>query len=159
MNTRLTFIKHLYKDKKKRQFSKFVCKCDKTIITQYSHYTSGHTKSCGCLNLDSLIKRSYKHGESRRFQQSAEYLTWYRIKRRCLNKNDNRYKYYGARGIKVCKRWLKNYVNFLKDMGRKPSKRHSIDRIDNDSDYKPSNCRWATPLQQAQNKSYAPAGG
>ena len=85
---------------------------------------------------------------------------WYRspersssdnMKQRCLNPNDPRYKYYGAGGIKVCDRWLNSFRNFLEDMGRKPSQRHSLDRKNNDGNYEPKNCRWATPKEQSQN--------
>lgn len=70
---------------------------------------------------------------------------------RCTNKKHKHWKHYGGRGIKVCKRW-KSYTNFLKDMGRKPSPRHSIERIKNDGNYQPSNCKWATTLEQSLNK-------
>ena len=74
------------------------------------------------------------------------------MKQRCYNPNSKFYKNYGGRGIKICDRWLESFDNFLQDMGRKPTPDLQLDRIDNDGNYEPSNCRWATREQQAQNK-------
>lgn len=81
------------------------------------------------------------------------YGSWQHMIQRCVNPNDNRYPTHGGRGVTVCERWRKSYSNFIADMGLPPSSRHSIDRIDNDGNYEPGNCRWATPLQQGLNKS------
>jgi hypothetical protein len=78
------------------------------------------------------------------------------MRRRCRAKNRWSYKYYGGRGIKICERWS-SYENFLADMGRKPSPAHSLDRINNDGDYEPGNCQWATSVQQVRNRRH-PAG-
>jgi hypothetical protein len=80
------------------------------------------------------------------------------MRQRCYDERHSNFKNYGARGIKICERWLDSYENFLADMGRKPSPRHSIDREDNDGDYEPGNCRWATPSEQALNKRPLPPG-
>lgn len=82
---------------------------------------------------------------------SSEYKTWINIKKRCYNQKMTGYKLYGGRGIKVCDRWLISYVNFLKDMGKKPGVEYSIDRINNNGNYEPKNCRWATKKQQSNN--------
>jgi hypothetical protein len=81
----------------------------------------------------------------------SEYYAWQNMKQRCLNPRNKYYHYYGARGIKVCDRWLNSFKNFLEDMGRKPSQRHSLDRKNNDGNYEPKNCRWASRKVQMNN--------
>jgi hypothetical protein len=84
----------------------------------------------------------------------SEYVAWSGMKQRCFNPKAYGFIYYGARGISVCERWRNNFEAFLADMGLKPSPEHSLDRIDNDGDYEPGNCRWATPKEQQANRGH-----
>lgn len=84
--------------------------------------------------------------------ETVEDTTYYRMKTRCYNQNYMYFHRYGGRGIKVCERWLNSKSLFISDMGTRPSSKHSLDRVDNDGDYEPTNCRWATLSEQASNK-------
>jgi hypothetical protein len=97
--------------------------------------------------------RPIEHGEATKGSESVEYRTWARMKNRCTNPNHTAYPHYGGRGIAVCDRWMGSFEDFLEDMGRRPTPQHSIDRIDNDGDYEPGNCRWATKTEQSSNYS------
>lgn len=88
------------------------------------------------------------HGESR----TVEYRAWARMIHRCYNETDIKFNLYGGRGIRVCGRWLASYETFLADMGRKPTRGHSLDRKESDGMYEPSNCRWATSSEQNKNR-------
>lgn len=87
-----------------------------------------------------------------RSEHWPEYQSWFDMKRRCQNPKAQQFKNYGARGIRVCERWLADFANFLADMGRRPSPRHTLDRVNNDGPYAPDNCRWATRAEQRANQ-------
>lgn len=105
-------------------------------------------------------QRNYKHGSPHYFVQKTVvtpktrslYNIWRTMIKRCHNPQDKDYAKYGGRGIKVCDRWRYSLDNFVEDMNPRPSLKHSIDRINNDGNYEPNNCRWATILEQAYNK-------
>ena len=93
--------------------------------------------------------------ESYREINTLEYRVWQHIKARCYNKKSDHYKYYGGRGITVCGRWRNNFIVFFKDMGQKPFPKAQIDRIDNDGNYEPANCRWVTCVENIRNSTRA----
>lgn len=90
--------------------------------------------------------------EQHRKTKTPEYQAWTAMKVRCYAPSNPNYYKYGARGIKVCDRWRSSFSNFLEDMGKKPTPKHTLDRLDNDADYTPENCHWATPYQQTHNR-------
>lgn len=122
-----------------------LCDCGKSTIVDISSLRRESTKSCGCW----LRERLLMHGHSRRGGTSHSYGSWAGMIQRCTNPESESYKYYGGRGIKICKRWRK-FANFLADMGE-PAPGLSIDRVNNNGNYEPGNCRWATAEQQANN--------
>ena len=125
--------------------------CGKETTVISSSLISNKTQSCGCYCRERLLESNIKHGKC----GSGEYITWCSMIERCSNHNNKSYKYYGGRGIIVCDRWRHSFENFYEDMGDRPEGM-TIDREDNDGNYEPSNCRWATIEEQCYNKRTTP---
>jgi len=126
---------------------KCLCACGNETIVRATNLHNGSTKSCGCLRKKTISKLKTTHG----LTQSPTYRSWSSMRTRCGNPNYVNADSYSGRGIKICDRWLNSFENFLEDMGERPIGT-SLDRINVDGNYEPSNCRWATKKEQANNR-------
>lgn len=127
------------------------CKCGTEKFVRADYLLKGVTKSCGCLRAHWTVKHGHSRGNSKLGSlKTPEYATWDAMIQRCTNPKAMFWENYGGRGIRVCDRWRNSFAHFLEDMGNRPDG-HSIDRINNDGNYEPSNCRWATTGEQLRN--------
>lgn len=157
---RLTAI--IYAGKTKDRHSKWLCRCDcgNEVVVNSNLLTSGHTKSCGCLRKENVSKSRYKHGGRKSHNDTERlYYVWVEMRSRCNNTKNKEYRFYGGKGIKVCKEWddysafrkwaIENGYDKNADYGK-----CTIDRIDNNGDYEPKNCRWVSMAVQNKNKGW-----
>ena len=132
----------------------FRCDCgneksiDRTTVTR----KRGFTRSCGCASVEIMRKTKTVHGGAAFNSSTPEYSSWNSMKNRCFNPAADSYSRYGGRGITVCDEWRNDFSAFLRDMGKRPTSKHSIGRINNDGNYEPSNCRWETWAEQQANR-------
>ncbi len=149
---RLTAIKYTHSNNDHKSCWDCICECGAFVNVTGKSLRSGGTKSCGCLKKESGTSNRLKHGFKRRAYIHPLYYTWQAMIDRCHRPNNKKYHCYGGRGIKVCDKWRHDFTSFLNDMGEKTSPKLTLERINNEGNYEPGNCKWATWAEQSMNK-------
>jgi hypothetical protein len=135
----------------------WLCECDCGNLTDAVGIVlrQGRKRSCGCLKKDVSAqsgRRSATHGHARQGAKTPEWVAWHTMRYRCLNPRSKKWVDYGGRGITVCDDWTNSFENFLRDMGYRPSPRHTLERKNNELGYSKNNCVWATMIEQSNNR-------
>jgi len=153
---RLTVIEKDYKNKSGRSCWKCICDCGNETIVRSDILKDGRVKSCGCLhdsNAKTMSKNNVTHGLSYKGHHHRIYNIWATMKQRCYNPNATKYENYGGRGITICDEWKIDVINFYNwAIANDYSENLSIDRINSNGNYEPSNCRWVTMKVQQNNR-------
>lgn len=153
---RLTVLEYAGPSKKGEKTWKCRCVCGNSKIVIHSTLGKGLVRSCGCLRVDNTRQMRTRHGETGvrngKNWKSVEYERWCSMKQRCYGSYADSYKTHGARGIKVCDKWLNSFESFLADVGRQPYPEATLERVDNDGNYEPGNVIWASKQVQARNR-------
>jgi len=145
--TRLTVVRLAFQ-KKGHFYWECLCDCGTVKIVAQTSLKQGNVQSCGCLGRERRRESRTTHG----LTGIPEYWVYHHMIQRCYNERDVEYRNYGARGITVCDDWRAAFENFFASMGRRPSPKHSLERIDNEKGYAPDNCKWATLKEQNNNR-------
>jgi len=145
---RLTVIDLAGTAERGRRLWTCVCTCGTTTTLTTNRLNQGNDVSCGCFRR----LGGQRHGHTNERDKTGTYQSWSAMKERCYNPKNPNYKYYGARGIRVCFRWRKRFENFLADMGLRPDGKMSIERLDVNGNYTPSNCCWIPHADQSKNR-------
>lgn len=145
---RLKVISRHHREKGGQYLWECICDCGEKVIKRGNGLQSGNTKSCGCYRAEIAGARFRTHSSS----SIPEYRVWLAMRRRCIRPQAQDFADYGGRGITVCDEWVSSFEFFMGDMGRRPSSAYSIERLNNDGNYEPTNCIWATRSEQVRNR-------